>query len=215
MLVLGPAPTLAEEAYARVESMIVTLQLEPGAVFSEGNLAESLDMGRTPLREALQRLASDGLITAIARRGMMVSPIDLPEMLSVIQARKALDAIVHSGAALKATDGERNEIRQARQALVAADGGAMHFMEADYNLDKAIWDAAPNQFAVNATRPLHAHCRRFWFRHREDDDLRRSADLHDGVVEAVIRGDAVAARERSDKLMDYLTLFTKHILIAA
>lgn len=215
MLALEAAPTLAEEAYERVESLIVTLQLEPGAVFSEGSLAESLGTGRTPLREALQRLASEGLITAIPRRGMMVAPIDLSEMLSVIQTRKALDGIIHFGAAQKASEEARNEIRQARQALVGAEGGAMHFMEADYNLDKAIWDAAPNQFAVNATRPLHAHCRRFWFRHREDDDLRRSADLHDAVVEAVIRGDAVAARERSDKLMDYLTLFTKHILIAA
>ncbi len=95
---------MAEEAYARVESLIVTLQLEPGAVFSEGNLAESLEMGRTPLREALQRLAAEGLITAIPRRGMMVTPIDLPEMLSVIQTRKALDGIIHFGAAQKATD---------------------------------------------------------------------------------------------------------------
>ncbi|MFT4603332.1 MAG: DNA-binding GntR family transcriptional regulator [Rhodothermales bacterium] len=215
MLATEAAPTLAEGAYERVESLIVTLQLEPGAVFSEGTLAESLDIGRTPLREALQRLAAEGLMTAIPRRGMMVSPIDLREMLSVIQTRKALDAIIHSGAARKATDRERNDIREARQELIGTAGGALHFMEADYNLDKAIWDAAPNQYAVQATRPLHAHCRRFWFKHQEDDDLRRSADLHDAVVEAVIRGDAVAARERSDKLMDYLTLFTKHILIAA
>ncbi|NNE70096.1 MAG: GntR family transcriptional regulator [Rhodothermales bacterium] len=212
--VVEPGPTLAETAYERVEHLIVTLELEPGAVFSENALAESLGIGRTPLREALQRLAGEGLVTAIPRRGMMVTPLDLRSILAIIETRKALDRIIAVGVAARATAEQRQRIQQASQILERSHGSAAAFMEADYRLDEEIWAAAPNPFAVNSTRPLHSHCRRFWYRHRNDEDLARSADLHAAVVEAMIQGDPVSAGERSDKLMDYLTLFTKHILIA-
>jgi DNA-binding GntR family transcriptional regulator len=215
ILDLASAPTLAETAYQTVESLIVTLELEPGTVFSEGDLSRALNIGRTPLREALQRLATDGLVSSMPRRGMMVTPINLTDMLSVIEARKVLDRVIMDGAAKNATAENRTAIRNAVVQMEAADATRpREFMVADYLLDRAIWDAAPNQFAVQAARPLHSHCRRFWFKFRNDEDLQRSADLHQSVVDAVLAGDQLAARERSDKLLDYLTLFTKHILIA-
>lgn len=214
MLTEKPPATQADIVYRKVESLIVTLQLEPGSVFSETRLAEAVGFGRTPLREALQRLAGEGLVKAMPRRGMMIAPLDLRAVLSVIETRKVLDRLIATGVATKATEAQRSEIRLARATMDRAKGAPQAFMAADYNLDEAIWSASPNQFAVRATRPLHAHCRRFWYRHRNDEDLARSADLHAAVVEAVLKGDSVSAGERSDKLMDYLTLFTKHILIA-
>lgn len=214
MLTEKPGATQADIAYRKVESLIVTLQLEPGSVFSEATLAEAVGFGRTPLREALQRLAGEGLVRAMPRRGMMIAPLDLRAILSVIETRKVLDRLIATGAATKATDHQRSAITDARAIMDRAHGQPEAFMEADYHLDQTIWAASPNQFAVQATKPLHAHCRRLWYRHRDDDDLARSADLHAAVVDAILKGDPVSAGERSDKLMDYLTLFTKHILIA-
>src|SRR5689334_4351846 len=73
--------TLTEKAYAQIEELIVTLQLPPGTVLSELVLADRLGIGRTPIREALQRLSRDGLVNILPRRGVLVSDIDLRSQL--------------------------------------------------------------------------------------------------------------------------------------
>ena len=214
MIQASHAPTKAELAYERIEALIVTMQLAPGSVFSEGDLSDTLKIGRTPLREALQRLSADGLVSSMPRRGMVIAPLSLPDILSIVEVRKMLDRIVVAGAATKATAPQRLAIRAAMEEITP-DSNTEGFLDADYRLDKAIADACPNQYAARATRPLHTHCRRFWYRYRNNDDLKRSGELHSAMVDAIVTGDGVAAAERSDKLMDYLTLITKHILIAA
>ena len=72
-----PAPSLTDRAYAALEEMIVTLQLAPGTAISESDLSGHLGIGRTPIREALQRLAREKLVSIFPRRGIFVSPIDV------------------------------------------------------------------------------------------------------------------------------------------
>ena len=86
--------SLADQAYNLVERMIVTLELIPGAVFSESELSEQIGIGRTPLREALQRLASDRLVVALPRRGMMVTDIHVTEYLALLDTRRVLDRLI-------------------------------------------------------------------------------------------------------------------------
>src|ERR1043166_7236849 len=76
--------TLTDRAYRELEEMIVTLQLSPGTVLSEQALAVRLKIGRTPIREALQRLARDGLVVIMPRRGIMVSEINLRLQLRLV-----------------------------------------------------------------------------------------------------------------------------------
>src|SRR5688572_18605655 len=68
--------TLTERAYRELEEQIVTLQLKPGEFLSEYALSENLAIGRTPIREALQRLAQEGLVTVRPRKGILVSETD-------------------------------------------------------------------------------------------------------------------------------------------
>ena len=186
-------PTLAELAYEKVEELIVTLALSPGTIFSESELSREIGIGRTPLREALLKLTSDGLVSSMPRRGMMVSRIDLVEVLNVIETRKALDRIIVGCVARKASTQQRADIASALQALIDTPGAAtpQRFLQADYRLDAAIWRAAPNRFAVDACRPLHSHCRRLWYRYHDSDDLKRSSDLHTLVVEAILAGETL------------------------
>ena len=65
--------TLTDRAYRLVEELIVTLALPPETILSEQSLAPRLGIGRTPIREALQRLARDGLVVILPRRGILVS----------------------------------------------------------------------------------------------------------------------------------------------
>ena len=85
--------SLSDRAYRRLEEMIVTLQLAPGAVVSESALSKRLGIGRTPIREALQRLARERLVVVLPRRGIMVSEINVSTQLRLLEARRELEQI--------------------------------------------------------------------------------------------------------------------------
>src|SRR5687768_7531872 len=115
------AETLTDRAYLDLEELIVTLQLEPGAVLSEQMLSERLGIGRTPIREALQRLARERLVTILPRRGIMVSPIDIKSQLRLLEVRREVERLVARGAARRASDAERARFTElARQFERAA-----------------------------------------------------------------------------------------------
>jgi DNA-binding GntR family transcriptional regulator len=86
--------------------MITTLKLAPGTVLSEQTLVKELGIGRTPVREALQRLGRDGLLVVLPRRGILVSEINLRSQLRLLETRRVLENLVARLAAEKATDKE-------------------------------------------------------------------------------------------------------------
>lgn len=211
------ARSLADEAYDTVEEHIVSLRLAPGSVISEATLAERIGIGRTPLREALQRLAQGRLIQVLPRRGMIVSEIDLVDFLGLLETRGVLDRLIVGGASRRATSGERDQLWAAAGAMQAAsNSGDVHrFMKADREADRILEQAARNPYAANAVAPLHTHCRRFWNQYRETGDVGRSAQLHGLMLEAVVTGDDSAAVKASDALVGYLERLTRSILETA
>ena len=214
---MSESQSLADLAYEAVEAEIVSLRLEPGAVISEAALAESVGIGRTPTREALQRLAAGRLIHVLPRRGMIVAELDLVDFLALLETRRALDRLIVQGAARRATTEERDELRRiARDMEDASESGDVRaFMRADREADQVLEQAARNPYAARAVAPLHTHCRRFWMRYRETGDVARSAMLHGLMLEAVTAGDEEAAGRASDALVDYLDRLTRTILETA
>ncbi|MCB0270228.1 MAG: GntR family transcriptional regulator, partial [Calditrichaeota bacterium] len=95
--------SLSEKAYQLVEEMIVTLKMLPGTAFSEQELSKRVNIGRTPLREALQRLIADRLVISLPRRGMIVTEINLTEYLAILETRRELDRLIARKAAQRAT----------------------------------------------------------------------------------------------------------------
>src|SRR3979490_1523366 len=112
--------TLTDRAYRELEEMIVTLQLSPGTVLSEQALAVRLKIGRTPIREALQRLARDGLVVIMPRRGIMVSEINLRLQLRLLEVRREIERLMASLAAERATPEERREFAEVAEAMLGA-----------------------------------------------------------------------------------------------
>ena len=86
--------TLTEQAYRLIEEQIVTLRLKPGDVLSEQMLSTTFDIGRTPIREALQRLAREGLITVLPRKGILVSDINPRSQLLVLEVRREIERLL-------------------------------------------------------------------------------------------------------------------------
>jgi len=206
--------SLADEAYMRLEEMIVTLDLPPGSVFSEADLSRKVRIGRTPLREALQRLQAQRLATTLPRRGVVVSDINIVDYLALLETRRVLDRLVATKAARRATPDQRKALAQTAKAMsVAAERGDMsEFMRLDTCFDRLVESASRSAFALQASVPLHAHCRRFWYLYRHNGDLKRAAELHAAMMHAVAAADEDAAGAASDALVDYLEEFARSAL---
>lgn len=207
--------SLTDQAYSQLEEMITTLKLAPGTVLSEQALAKELHIGRTPVREALQRLGRDGLVVVLPRRGILVSEINLRSQLRLLETRRVLENLVAKLAAERATDEELQAFaelaRNMRQAAQNADDIA--FMRLDRLFNEFVAKAARNEFAQRSLGSLSALSRRFWYQHyKEAADLPLCANLHADVCEAIARRDQEAAAQTSDRLMDYIESFARRTL---
>ena len=109
---LSSAETLTEQAYRALEEEIVTLRIAPGTVVSEAILSRRLGVGRTPVREALQRLAREWLVVIMPRRGIVVSEIDPVRQLRLLEARREIERLLVRSAAKRSTPGQRDAFKQ-------------------------------------------------------------------------------------------------------
>jgi DNA-binding GntR family transcriptional regulator len=207
--------TMTDKAYALIEELIVTLELAPGAVLSEVVLANRLSTGRTPVREALQRLSRDGLVNILPRRGVLVSEMDLSAQLRLLEVRRELERLMARGAAKRATLEERKEFAEIAQGmrLAAEKEDGLAFMRLDQQFNMSIAAASRNEFATRAMGLMHGLSRRFWYQHyKQAADLPLAARLHAEVAEAVAAQNAEAAGAASDALMAYIESFARSTL---
>ena len=207
--------TLTDRAYRQLEEMITTLVLPPGMVLGEQNLVQRLGIGRTPIREALQRLARDGLVVVLPRRGILVSEINVRTHLRLLETRRVLEKLIARLAAERATTEEREIFaaiaQDMREAAAAADDLA--FMRLDHQFNELIAAASRNEFAVRSLESMAGLSRRFWYQHyKQAADLPLTANLHAAVCEAVADRDREAAGAASDKLIDYIESFARKTL---
>lgn len=204
---------LTEQAYRRIEEQIVMLRLAPGSVVSEAELSQALGIGRTPIREALQRLAREHLVTIVPHRGVMVCDINVGEQLKVIELRRELERLVARLAALRASPDQRARLRAIAREMVrtTAAGDDKGFLTLDNEFNKLVAAATRNQFAKAAINSIQALSRRFWFHHRIGDMV-YVAQLHANIANAIAEGSAKDASAAADALMDYFEAFTRSTL---
>jgi DNA-binding GntR family transcriptional regulator len=207
--------SLTEQAYRQIEELICTLQLPPGTLLSEFALAERLGIGRTPIREALQRLALDGLVVVIPRRGILVSEINPQTQMRLLEMRRVVERLMARLAAERARPEERVAFAEvAAEMLAAADqSDDMAFMQLDRYFNQLIASACRNDFAIRSINLMSALSRRFWYQHyKEVADLPLAAKLHAAVAKSIAAGDTTSAEKTSDDLMDYIESFTRKTL---
>lgn len=210
----GPRRRDADVAYDAIEAMVSTLALPPGSPIVEAEIAERISVGRTPVREALMRLMSIGLIVQQPRRGLLVSPIDLANHLDVIQTRRAIERLIAACSARRATPVERGLILGAAERMVAAAArdDLKAYMRADRELDSANHVGSRNSSAVTAVLPLVTQCRRFWYAYQHAGEITEGARCHAMLAEGIATGSEVDAARGSDALMDYLEAFTRQVM---
>ena len=211
----APAPSLTDRAYAEIEELIITLKLAPGSTLSESDLSTWLGIGRTPIREALHRLAREKLVTILPRRGIIVSSIDVAQQLLLLELRREIERLISRSAARRASDDERREFVELAdrfgQASRANDD--VEFMRVDRQFNVLCSQASHNAFAENAMGLIHSLSRRFWYaHHRVAGVMPLTATLHAGIARAIAAGDEERAAKASDKLLDAIERFTKGVV---
>src|SRR5271166_4349230 len=204
--------TLTERAYRAIEEQIVTLRLKPGDILSEQMLSATCRIGRTPIRESLQRLAREGLVTILPRKGILVSDLNPRHQLLLLEVRRELERLLSRTGAERATPEQRQRMIEIARGMDAAakTNDDIAFMRLDRELNALMVEAAHNAYAARSMKLLQGLSRRFWYMHyREAADLPLCARLHANQARAVAKGDAEAAARGSDKLMDYVERFTR------
>jgi len=212
-----PPRTLTGEAYRRLEEMIVTLELAPGAIVSEAILSERIGIGTTPIREALQRLAREYLVQILPRRGVVVTSIDVRQQLQVLETRRELDRLIARAAARRSTPAERRRIAALADAMAerVAAGDVRGFLRLDGELNALAARAARNEIAASTVATLHSVSRRFWFYHHQDNHrAAQTMALHVALAQAIASGEDTVAGAASDALTDQLFEFARSTLIA-
>lgn len=198
--------SLSEIAYRRLEEAIVTLSLKPGAVLTEAQMIELVGVGRTPVREALIRLAQQNLVEILPRKGVVVTDVNAIDVMAALDAREVLERLIAAEAARKASPAERIAIlekaRAMRHAAQAEDVNA--YMRLDKELDAMVAAAARSPYATRAAEPLQALIRRAWYFFERQDDLAQAVSLHVAFAQALATGKPEAAEAASDALMQHL-----------
>jgi DNA-binding GntR family transcriptional regulator len=200
------SPNLSMRAYLLIEEAIVTLRLDPGTTVTESDLCRLIGLGRTPVREAIQKLAADGLIQIYPRRGLVIPPISASEMQAVLEVRAPLERIIAGHAARRGNESERRALRRLGGLMetAASRDNPDAYMAHDKAIDRSLAQMSRSEYAVKACMPLQVMSRRYWYLHWRHADLMAAARHHLKLIDAVAGGEAQAAHQAVDNLMSHL-----------
>lgn len=158
----GPARLLHETVVDRLRDLIVQGELAPGTKLNERVLCDRLGMSRTPLREALKFLASEGLVTLLPNRGAIVAPLDRERVVEIFAVLAALEALAGDLACRHASDADLTEIRALHFEMLAhhARGQLAAYFRCNQDIHMKILEASGNRTLAATYHSLNAHVRR-------------------------------------------------------
>lgn len=184
----GAGITLADQAYALLKGQIIEARYLPGQFLQEAQICADLGIGRTPVRQALQRLSHEGLLDVIHRKGVMVRSDTLTEILLALEARMLVEPYCAGRCAERASSIELDLLEKLHHqyAQVRQSGNRHMMMEIDRQLHILIGNVAGNKLLLELLRPIQERMSRLWFLpHWQIDDFGATADEHDALIDAI------------------------------
>ena len=199
-----PPVSFAEKAYQLLVRKITRLELAPGAVLVEKNLMTELGIGRTPIREALQRIATEGLVQHLPNRGMLVSDLGAANVESIYEFRSLVEGAAARLAATRATEDDIRELQSLDGQLNQAteDGDIDGFVALDWRFHEALGRASKNIYIQEAVpRIFNLHLRLWFYISSKTGSWHPVAHSHDEMTKGVV--DAIRERspEKAEKVM--------------
>ena len=182
----------ADRAYFAIRGLIVSLELPPEAVIDERALMQRLGLGRTPVREALRRLAHEQLVEVFPRRGMFVAGVDVRDLARISEVREALEPEAARRAAERATEAERDELND----LSSEIGTGSDLMGLDERIHRAIYRAAHNDLMEKTLGEYYVLALRIWMIALDRaEDLEDAVEAHRDLLLAIVHGDGDRAAD--------------------
>jgi len=190
------ARSQSEEAYARILERIVSLEMPPGSVVNEARLREELRIGRTPIREALQRLARENLVKPIPHRGTFVTDVNITDLARITEVRVVLEAHAARLAAEKLGSADRGSLQglldELRRNRITDQRDLMHL---DQRIHRAIYRAARNPFLEATLERYFNLSLRLWYLVLDREiRLREAVEEHVELLRGILAGDAELAQ---------------------
>lgn len=186
---------LSDKAYQLIRHKIITLELPPLSAIDEQALMEDLQLGRTPIREALQRLVAEGLVISAPRRGMYVAEIGITDLQKIFEMRMVLEGFCARLAAQRISAEQLGQMRAVILELEhTTDGDSEALMDIDERFHHLVYLAADNAFLAATLGRLHALSHRIW--HLTLDrigDVRGAMEQHIAIATALQEGDGARA----------------------
>jgi DNA-binding GntR family transcriptional regulator len=204
---------ISERAYEQLRDRIVTLRLAPGTVLREDDLMRELEIGRTPLREAVKRLALENLVAVQPRIGTYVTSVDAADIVHIAEVRAELEAQAAELAARR-MDGE---LRERAETLLARlrdhrETDADALMRLDEEIHRIAWEGAGNPYLLQTLERYFALSLRIWYAVLDRvPGLGGAVFDHAKLLEAMLAGDAAAARAL---MHEHVTEFEREIMAA-
>lgn len=211
-------PSMANAAYEVLRSRLVRLVIRPGEPLDDDALGREMNMGRTPIRDALKRLEGDRLVVTYPKRGTFASSIEMTDVANILVVRERLEPLAASLAATNLTEQQRPLFEQLGEDLRrfnAADTATSEILVLDGAVHSAICEASGNSFLDEALTRLRNLSERIW--HVSIERKRRTANLEEcdelqRLVGAILQSDPKAAEavmaehiQQSDRrLREYL-----------
>ncbi|WP_171112842.1 MULTISPECIES: GntR family transcriptional regulator [Streptomyces] len=191
--------SLAERAYRAIRDRLVMLEIRPGAPINEEHLAQSLGVGRTPVREALKRLQYERLITTYPRRGTFATEVNITDLAHISEVRQELEPLAAAQAARRATAADRATLTALRQELERARSGrqdAAELMHLDLQVHRAVYAAAHNPYLEDTLVRHDNLATRIWCLFIDRlSDMAGHVEEHGPLIEAIVAGEPEKAAQ--------------------
>jgi DNA-binding GntR family transcriptional regulator len=187
--------SLAAQAYDQIKERIITLNFLPGQYLNEGAICALLGLGRTPVHQALHRLEAEGLVEIMPRKGVIVQPDSIGEILKILDSRATVEAELARNAAEHASVAEARELQALAQAIDPGTPPPIDvFIGADRAFHRRLAELSGNPVLSDFARKLHERSIRYWYLHLwQTMDVRATTRQHRAIADAVARRDGEAA----------------------
>lgn len=191
--------SLADVAYERIRDRLLMLDIKPGDLLNDDQLAKDLGVGRTPVREALKRLELDRLVVSYPRRGTFATRVEVTDLAFISEIRAQLEPLAASRAARVATAAAREQLRDVMREVESFDASAASVVETlrlDASVHRGIYAAAANPHLEDVLIRYDNLATRIWCMVLDRlPDLSRHVHEHVDLLRAVIDGDEAGAAE--------------------
>jgi DNA-binding GntR family transcriptional regulator len=210
-------PEIAESqsrlAYLRLESLIVTLKLAPDSLATEKQLIALAGLGRTPVREAIQKLEWQGLMEVRPRAGLLITALNPAYPAMVMETRRQLEPLAARLMAGNISADAREKLIDCARGMTecSVTGDQEGFLAADKVFDEIMEETCPNPFVSQALASLQTHSRRYWFASATQQSLELAVALHVRVIRALLSGNASDAEREMTALVDGMVATTSAV----